>query len=107
MRSPRLLGAAVLLAGTLSSSLFAQGWIDPIRPTPNGRIERLRSTVQANVSGRVARVTAEEWFRNAAPAMEEGLYHFPLPEEAAFSSYSLRQGHEELRGEATDASQAP
>ncbi len=106
MRSPRLLGAAVLLAGTFSTSLFAQGWIDPIRPTPNGRIERLRSTVQVNVTGRVARVTVEEWFRNTGPAMEEGMYHFPLPGEAVFSSYSLWQGDQELRGEAMDAAQA-
>src|SRR2546421_6420260 len=106
MRSPRLLGAAVLLAGTLSTSLFAQGWIDPIRPTSNGLIERLRSTVQVSVSGRVARVTVEEWFRNTGPAMAEGVYHFPLPGEAVFSSYSLWQGDQELRGETMDAAQA-
>jgi Ca-activated chloride channel family protein len=101
----RVLGVAVLL-GTLSSSLLAQGWIDPIRPNPNARIERLRSTVQVNVAGRVARVTVEEWFRNNGPVMDEGMYHFPLPGEAVFASYSLWQGDQELRGEAMDAGQA-
>src|SRR3954470_19912847 len=105
MRSTRVLGAAALLC-TLSSSLAAQGWIDPIRPTPNGRVERLRSTVLVNVTGRVARVTVEEWFRNNGPVMDEGMYHFPLPGEAVFSSYSLWQGDQELRGEAMDATQA-
>ena len=102
----RALGLAVALAATISPAIRAQGWIDPIRPIPNGRIERIRSTVQVNVSGRVARVTVEEWFRNSGPTMDEGMYHFPLPGEAVFSSYSLWQGDQELRGEAMDAGQA-
>src|SRR5260370_37855383 len=103
----RALGIAVALAATIGPVARAQGWIDPIRPVPTGgRIERIRSTVQVNVNGRVARVTVEEWFRNAGPTMEEGMYHFPLPGEAVFSSYSLWQGDQELRGEAMDAMQA-
>ena len=110
MQNRSILGAVVLLATTLAPSLSAQGWVDPIRPVPptnvTGRIERLRSTVQVDVSGRVARVTVEEWFRNNGSAMDEGMYHFPLPGEAVFSSYSLWQGDQELRGEAMDATQA-
>jgi Ca-activated chloride channel family protein len=103
----RALGLAVALATTISPAIRAQGWIDPIRPVPaGGRIERIRSAVQVSVSGRVARVTVEEWFRNIGPTMGEGMYHFPLPGEAVFSSYSLWQGDQELRGEAMDAGQA-
>ena len=108
MRTSRVLGAAVFLC-TISSALLAQGWIDPERPVPqlpNGPIERLRSAVQVSISGRVARVTVEEWFRNNGPVLNEGMYHFPLPGEAVFSSYSLWQGDQELRGEAMDAAQA-
>ncbi|HLQ58761.1 MAG TPA: VIT domain-containing protein [Gemmatimonadales bacterium] len=108
MRTSRVLGAAVFLC-TISSALLAQGWIDPERPVPqvsNGPIERLRSAVQVSVSGRIARVTVEEWFRNNGPVLNEGIYHFPLPGEAVFSSYSLWQGDQELRGEAMDAAQA-
>src|SRR5437667_1137592 len=107
MQVSRVLGAAALL-GALSSPILAQGWIDPVRPVPqsNGRIERLRSTVQVDISGRVARVTVEEWFRNNGPVLDEGMYHFPVPGEAVFSSYSLWQGDQELRGEAMDAAQA-
>jgi Ca-activated chloride channel homolog len=109
MRS-HVVGAIGLLVSTLASSITAQGWVDPIRPVPptnvTGRIERLRSTVQVSVSGRVARVTVEEWFRNNGAVMDEGMYHFPLPGEAVFSSYSLWQGDQELRGEAMDAAQA-
>src|SRR6266545_841226 len=106
----RALGLAVPLAVALSTVALAQGWIDPVRPVlptiPMGRIERIRSAVQVSVSGRVARVTVEEWFRNTGPAMAEGVYHFPLPGEAVFSSYSLWQGDQELRGETMDAAQA-
>src|SRR6266545_1828295 len=108
MRTSHVLGAAALLC-IISSSLPAQGWIDPIRPipqNPNGRIERLRSAVQVSVTGRVARVTVEEWFRNNGAVLDEGMYHFPLPGEAVFSGYSLWQGDQELRGEAMDATQA-
>src|SRR5258705_9281696 len=107
MQALRVLGVAALL-GTLSSPLVAQGWIDPVRPIPqsNSRVGRLRSAVQVSISGRVARVTVEEWFRNNGPALDEGMYHFPLPGEAVFSSYSLWQGDQELRGEAMDAAQA-
>src|SRR5947199_113162 len=108
MSCSRVLGAVALLC-TLSSLLVAQGWIDPVRPVPqdlDGRVERLRSAVQVSITGRVARVTVEEWFRNNGPALEEGMYHFPLPGEAVFSSYSRWQGDQELRGEAMDATQA-
>src|SRR5258705_4981246 len=107
MQALRVLGVAALL-GPRSSSLVAQGWIDPVRPIPqsNPRVERLRSAVQVSISGRVARVTVEEWFRNVGSTMDEGMYHFPLPGEAVFSSYSLWQGDQELRGEAMDAAQA-
>jgi Ca-activated chloride channel family protein len=78
----------------------------PLPPNTTGRIERLRSAVQVSITGRVARVSVEEWFRNNGPMLEEGMYHFPLPGEAVFSSYSLWQGDQELRGEAMDATQA-
>ena len=59
MQCSRVLGAVALLC-TLSSPVYAQGWIDPVRPVPqdlNGRVERLRSAVQVSITGRVARVT--------------------------------------------------
>ena len=104
----RVLGVAALL-GVFAPVLEAQGWIDPVRPVPQnpaGPVERLRSALQFSISGRVASVTVEEWFRNNGPALNEGMYHFPLPGEAVFSSYTLWQGDQELRGEVMDATQA-
>jgi len=62
--------------------------------------------VQVTVTGRVARVTVEEWFRNSGSVMDEGTYLYPLPGEAVFSDLSLWQGDRELKGEMMDAGQA-
>lgn len=90
----------------LPCSLAAQGWIEPIRPGPGFGVEKLRSAVSVAVKDRVAEVTVEEWFQNRGPMLGEGVYHYPLPGEAAFSSFSLWQGDAELRGETMDATQA-
>src|SRR2546426_938056 len=76
----------------------SQGWIEPIRPLPRGAIEKVRSAVQVAVTGRVARVTVEEWFRNGGMLLDEASYLYPLPGEAVFSDFSLWQGDRELKG---------
>ena len=82
----------------------AQGWIE--HPRGGGAIEKVRSAVQVNVTGRVARVTVEEWFRNTGALLNEADYLYPLPGEAVFSDFSLWQGDQELKGEPMDAAQA-
>ena len=104
--SNRAACALLVTCITFPAALAGQGWVEPIRPVPGGRIEKLRSAVQVAVTGRVARVTVEEWFRNTAPIMGEGTYLYPLPGEAVFSEYSLWQGDQELKGEMMDATQA-
>src|SRR2546427_6398917 len=106
MLSPKrllVLSAAFLL---IAPAVRAQGWIEPIRPLPRGAIEKVRSAVQVAVTGRFARVTVEEWFRNTGPVMDEGSYLYPLPGETVFSEFSLWQGDRELKGEPMDAAQA-
>ncbi len=85
---------------------LGQGWIEPIRPGPGWGVERVASEVRVVVDGRVARVEVTEWFRNGGGGIAEGHYLYPLPGEASFSSFSLFQGDEELRGEALDAAEA-
>src|SRR5437867_12798452 len=106
MLSPKrllVLSAAFLL---IAPELRAQGWIEPIRPFPRGAIQKVRSAVQVAVTGRFARVTVEEWFRNTGPVMDEASYLYPLPGETVFSEFSLWQGDRELKGEPMDAAQA-
>src|SRR5437879_2779490 len=80
----------------------AQGWIEH----PRGAIEKVRSAVQVTVTGRAARVTVEEWFRNGGAPLDEASYLYPVPGEAVFSDFSLWQGDRELKGEPMDAAQA-
>src|ERR1041384_6850563 len=109
MRSASRFGSiavTLLFVLALAPRLFAQGWIDPPRPTPQWGVQKIRSAVSVAVSGRVARVSVEEWFRNNGPALGEGIYHYPLPGEAVFSEFSLWQGDQELTGETMDAARA-
>jgi Ca-activated chloride channel family protein len=96
---------AVLVLALGAGSARAQGWIE-IQPRVGGRVEKVRSAVNVRVTGRVASVTVEEWFRNGGVALGEATYMYPLPGEAVFSNYSLWQGDQELRGEMMDAAQA-
>ncbi|HEX4575061.1 MAG TPA: VIT domain-containing protein [Gemmatimonadales bacterium] len=101
--------ASLALLGVLALPAGAQGWIEPIRPWGppiHGQVEKVRSAVDVQVTGRVARVSVEEWFRNTGPRLDEGSYLYPLPGEAVFSNFSLWQGDQELRGEPMDAAQA-
>src|SRR5688572_1829025 len=95
-----------LLPGTAA----AQGWIEPFpipRPQPRPpRVERLRTSITVRVTGRVARVQVEEWFRNSGAGLAEGDYIYPLAGETVFSDFSLFQGEEELKGETMDAGRA-
>jgi Ca-activated chloride channel family protein len=103
----RRLCIALAVACATAPVLAAQGWIEPITPPiAGGGVAKVRGAVRVTVAGRVARVTVEEWFRNTGPGLGEGVYHYPLPGEAVFSSFSLWQGDEELRGETMDAARA-
>src|SRR2546425_5981590 len=106
MLSLKRLPGLVAVLCPIALSVFAQGWIEPLRPLPRGAIEKIRSAVQVAVTGRIARVTVEEWFRNSGPLMDEGSYLYPLPGETVFSDFSLWQGDRELKGEPMDAAQA-
>src|SRR5438034_10621816 len=98
MLSARRLFGAVCCAVLPITAAAAQGWIEPIRPVPlpapmapRSGIEKVRSAVQVAVVGRVARVTVEEWFRNAGALLDEGNYLYPLPGEAVFSDSCPRR----------------
>ncbi|MBI4500250.1 MAG: VWA domain-containing protein [Gemmatimonadetes bacterium] len=97
----------VVAALAVSSPLLAQGWIEP---APGIRcecaVQRTRTVVSVRVTGRIARVEVEEWFRNQGGILGQGDYLYPLPGEAVFSNFSLFQGDQELTGETMDAGQA-
>src|SRR5258708_205608 len=94
------------LLALASAPLMAQGFIDPIRPVPQGSVTRVRTDVSISITGRVARVTVEEYFMNTGPMLGEANYVYPIPPDAAFAGLSLWQGDQEMKGEMLDASQA-
>lgn len=102
MRFARLLA----LLSLASAPLMAQGFIDPVRPVPQGSVTRVRTDVSISITGRVARVTVEEYFMNTGPMLGEANYVYPIPPDAAFAGLSLWQGDQEMKGEMLDASQA-
>jgi hypothetical protein len=98
---------ALITASLLAAPLHAQGWIEPPPDAPVAfGVVKLRTAVSVQVTGRVALVEVEEWFRNDGRGLGEGDYLYPLPGEAVFSNFSLFQGDQELRGETMDADQA-
>jgi Ca-activated chloride channel family protein len=98
---------AALVASLLASPLLAQGWIEPVPGTdPAFGVIKVRTAVSVRVTGRIALVEVEEWFRNDGGGLGEGDYLYPLPGEAVFSNFSLFQGDLELRGETMNATEA-
>ncbi|HEX6938507.1 MAG TPA: VIT domain-containing protein [Longimicrobiales bacterium] len=95
-----------VVAVLVPTTLQAQGWIEPPRDAHGFGVVRESTVVSVHVSGRVARVDVEEWFRNDGAAVAEGDYLYPLPGGAVFTGYSLFQGDRELRGETMDADEA-
>jgi Ca-activated chloride channel family protein len=95
----RRLATAAILVIAAASPAAAQGWIDGV--------QKVRTSVNVHVSGRIARVEVEEWFRNNGRAgLGEADYLYPLPSGAVFNNFSLFQGDKELRGETMNADQA-
>lgn len=105
MRTYLIIAMLMLGAGTVAP-LTAQGWIDPIPGGGGHGVDKVRTDVRTEVVGRVAIVQVEEWFRNRGARLGEGVYLYPLPGEAVFSSFSLYQDDRELRGEMMDADKA-
>ncbi|MCZ6916778.1 MAG: VIT domain-containing protein [Gemmatimonadetes bacterium] len=101
----RTLFALVTLT-TMAAPLAAQGWIEPPVAVLGNGVSKIRTAVHVTVSGRIAQVEVEEWFRNDGTILGEGDYLYPLPGEAVFSNFSLFQGDQELRGETMDAARA-
>ena len=65
-----------------------------------------RTTVDARVSGYVARVKVEQTFQNPFERAVEAVYLFPLPDDAAVDAMELRAGDRVVRGQIRRREQA-
>ncbi len=67
---------------------------------------RMNTDVTMNVSGLVARVSVRQEFRNDGDDWTEGVYVFPLPDEAAVDRMRLHIGERFIEGEIREKEQA-
>ena len=109
----RLLGALALYAcfGLLAEYAYASN--NETRPmestggsvwllTENGSYANallLETDVSFDVSGIIARATVRQRFRNTASMWAEGIYVFPLPENAAVDHFKLHIGERQVVGQ--------
>ena len=66
----------------------------------------LKTEVKMDVSGMLARVSVHQRFKNIGGEWAEGIYVFPLPEEAAVDRMRLRIGELVIEGEIKEKAEA-
>jgi len=67
---------------------------------------RLNTSIDARISGLVARVSVRQEFRNDGPDWVEGVYVFPLPDQAAVDHLRMYIGERFIEGEIREKDQA-
>lgn len=66
----------------------------------------LHTDVRIGVSGPLAHAVVRQTFRNPADDWFEGIYVFPLPDQAAVSAFRIRVGERVIEGEVKERGQA-
>ncbi len=66
----------------------------------------LKTDVQINVTGMIARATVKQHFRNPDTTWKEGVYVFPLPEDAAVDHLRMHIGQRVIEGQIQERQQA-
>lgn len=66
----------------------------------------LQGAVHFQISGMIAQVKLSQRFRNDSTAWVEGVYVFPLPEQAAVNRLRMRVGERRIEGEIKEKKQA-
>lgn len=105
------LSVAVILVLFLSfaaEEIFADGFIVPV-PKPGEEIPPLTvkyHRVDVQIMNQVSRTSIDQVFINNHQRDIEGIFIFPLPEEAAVSEFSMYVGEKKIEGEILDADKA-
>ena len=66
----------------------------------------LQTEVEFDVSGIIARAKVRQRFRNTSDHWTEGIYIFPLPENAAVDHFTLKIGQRQIEGQIQEREQA-
>jgi len=97
-----------LVSCLFAINLFADGLIIP-KPRPGEEIPPLTvkyHRVNVEIINQVAKTSIDQVFINDYPRDIEGIFIFPLPEEAAISEFSMYIGEKKVEGEILDRDQA-
>jgi Ca-activated chloride channel family protein len=94
--------------GFLTADLHADGFIIP-KPHPREKIPPLSvkyHRVSVEIINQVAKTSIDQVFINNHPRDIEGIYIFPLPENATLSEFAMYIGDKKVEGEILDRDQA-
>ena len=98
----------LFFVGFWTADLYADGFIVP-RHRPGERIPPLTvkyHRVSVEIINQVAKTSIDQVFINNHPRDIEGIFIFPLPEEAAISEFAMYIGDQKVEGEILDRDQA-
>lgn len=107
MREAQLFAALMVL--TAAGSVLADGFIIPVRPPDMIRVPPLSITyhrVEVDITDGAARTRIDQVFLNEFHRDLEGLYIFPIPEEASISQFSMWVEGERIDGRILDRDEA-
>ncbi|MEZ5935740.1 MAG: marine proteobacterial sortase target protein [Alphaproteobacteria bacterium] len=107
-----LFGACLVLTFVLLAP--ARGHADDVQPlrfrddVKNSFIEApgIATDIRIDVEGTVARTSVTQYFLNDTEAWQEGVYQFPLPEDAAVDSLTMMIGKRRVIGFVTGKAEA-
>jgi Ca-activated chloride channel family protein len=101
-----LFGADALAQGIILERIIIEPPSTPPRPPRRWPIRLKEHRVQINIQDQVAQTDVVQIFHNANAWPVEGVYLFPLPDNASVSRFTMRMGGKDITGELLDAKRA-
>lgn len=106
-----LLATCCLLLTALCSQSYADGVMIPWPPPPPKEPPLMPFSVkyhhvEVSITNQVANVDIDQVFINENNSVIEGMYLFPIPEEASISSFAIYEGSKKLEGQVLDKDRA-
>jgi Ca-activated chloride channel family protein len=110
MPNPRIALAAILIPAVAVHAQppdFSEGGLFLRTPTVQyQQATQLKTEVDIDVVGIVARVSVKQRFRNQSADWVEGIYVFPLPDDSAVDELSMTIGSRRIEGEIQEREEA-
>ncbi|MHC4818031.1 MAG: VIT domain-containing protein, partial [Planctomycetota bacterium] len=101
-----LFGADALAQGIILERIIIDPPRTPPRPPRRWPIRLKEHRVQIRIQDQVAQTEVVQIFHNANAWPVEGIYLFPLPDNASVSRFTMRMGGKDITGEILDAKRA-